>query len=95
MNGQADYAEVDTRGLSTFMNGRRDQPTPYATTTLLNRRPVPCQQDGCVSPGSNRRCPPAAAAIAQLLDRLEQFDRFGTDQPSKTLPTPPTRGRHL
>ncbi|CAA9993130.1 unnamed protein product, partial [Nesidiocoris tenuis] len=58
MNGQADYAEVDTRGLSTFMNGRRDQPTPYATTTLLNRRPVPCQQDGCVSPGSNRRCPP-------------------------------------
>ncbi|KAF6203181.1 hypothetical protein GE061_003598 [Apolygus lucorum] len=38
---QGDYAEVDTRGLTTFINGRRDQPTPYATTTLLNRRPAP------------------------------------------------------
>ncbi|CAH1399529.1 unnamed protein product [Nezara viridula] len=33
-----DYAEVDTRGLTTFAS-RKDQPTPYATTTLLNRRP--------------------------------------------------------
>ncbi|XP_050436214.1 roundabout homolog 2-like isoform X2 [Adelges cooleyi] len=36
----ADYAEVDTRNLSTFYNPRKDlvsNPTPYATTTLLNR----------------------------------------------------------
>jgi len=36
----ADYAEVDTRNLSTFYNPRKDMtsnPTPYATTTLLNR----------------------------------------------------------
>ncbi|XP_050537160.1 roundabout homolog 2 isoform X2 [Daktulosphaira vitifoliae] len=36
----ADYAEVDTRNLSTFYNPRKDHisnPTPYATTTLLNR----------------------------------------------------------
>ncbi|XP_014250865.1 roundabout homolog 2-like isoform X2 [Cimex lectularius] len=41
INGQGDYAEVDTRGLTTFCNVRKDQPTPYATTTLLNRRPCP------------------------------------------------------
>lgn len=39
--GQGDYAEVDTRGLTTFCNLRKDQPTPYATTTLLNRRRCP------------------------------------------------------
>ncbi|VVC26657.1 Fibronectin type III,Immunoglobulin subtype,Immunoglobulin-like domain,Immunoglobulin-like [Cinara cedri] len=37
----ADYAEVDTRNLSTFYNPRKEtmscNPTPYATTTLLNR----------------------------------------------------------
>lgn len=36
----ADYAEVDTRNLSTFYNPRKEMtsnPTPYATTTLLNR----------------------------------------------------------
>ena len=33
----ADYAEVDSRGLSTFCNPRKEQPTPYATTTILNR----------------------------------------------------------
>lgn len=33
----ADYAEVDTRSLSTFYNPRKEQPTPYATTTLLSR----------------------------------------------------------
>ncbi|XP_073968953.1 roundabout homolog 2-like isoform X2 [Rhodnius prolixus] len=32
-----DYAEVDSRSLSTFYNPRKDQPTPYATTTLLAR----------------------------------------------------------
>ncbi|XP_014248360.1 roundabout homolog 2-like isoform X2 [Cimex lectularius] len=32
-----DYAEVDARSLSTFYNPRKEQPTPYATTTLLSR----------------------------------------------------------
>lgn len=32
-----DYAEVTNRNLSTFYNTRKDiQPTPYATTTLIN-----------------------------------------------------------
>lgn len=33
-----DYAEVDTRNLSTFYSARREHenPTPYATTTLIN-----------------------------------------------------------
>ncbi|KAK6632671.1 hypothetical protein RUM43_013441 [Polyplax serrata] len=33
-----DYAEVDTRNLSTFYSARRkhENPTPYATTTLIN-----------------------------------------------------------
>lgn len=36
--GGTDYAEVDTRNLSTFYSSRRDleNPTPYATTTLIN-----------------------------------------------------------
>lgn len=36
-----DYAEVDTRNLSTFYSVRRDHenPTPYATTTLINTMP--------------------------------------------------------
>ncbi|KAL1128888.1 hypothetical protein AAG570_013422 [Ranatra chinensis] len=33
----SDYAEVDSRSLSTFYNPRKEQPTPYATTTLLSR----------------------------------------------------------
>lgn len=32
-----DYAEVDSRSLSTFYNPRKEQLTPYATTTLLSR----------------------------------------------------------
>ncbi|XP_031630104.1 roundabout homolog 2 isoform X2 [Contarinia nasturtii] len=37
-DGGTDYAEVDTRNLSTFYNCRKspDNPTPYATTMLLN-----------------------------------------------------------
>lgn len=39
-----DYAQVDTRGLSTFYNTRKEgpgNPTPYATTTLVNSNMVP------------------------------------------------------
>lgn len=35
----ADYAEVDTKNMSTYYSGggQKEQPTPYATTTLLAR----------------------------------------------------------
>ncbi|KAL1128889.1 hypothetical protein AAG570_013423, partial [Ranatra chinensis] len=37
-DASGDYAEVDSRGLTTFCSSpRKDQPTPYATTTILNR----------------------------------------------------------
>ncbi|XP_054286109.1 roundabout homolog 2-like isoform X1 [Macrosteles quadrilineatus] len=40
----SDYAQVDTRGMSTFYNTRKEplaNPTPYATTTLVNSNMVP------------------------------------------------------
>lgn len=39
-----DYAQVDTRGISTFYNIRKEplgNPTPYATTTLVDSNMVP------------------------------------------------------
>lgn len=39
-----DYAQVDARGMSTFYNTRKEplgNPTPYATTTLVNSNMVP------------------------------------------------------
>ncbi|XP_072156554.1 roundabout homolog 1 isoform X2 [Bemisia tabaci] len=50
----SDYAEVDTRNLSTFYNPRKEysqpgNPTPYATTTLLapnNNRSEECLDSG-------------------------------------------------
>lgn len=37
----AEYAQVDARGVSSFYNTRKDNPTPYATTTLVNANMVP------------------------------------------------------
>uniref|UniRef100_A0A146L1T0 Roundabout 2 n=1 Tax=Lygus hesperus TaxID=30085 RepID=A0A146L1T0_LYGHE len=45
-----DYAEVDTRSLSTFYNPRKEQPTPYATTTLLSRVEEATKSDGRTHP---------------------------------------------
>lgn len=43
-----DYAEVDPRNMSTFYNCRKspDNPTPYATTMLINSMP----QEMCANP---------------------------------------------
>lgn len=43
-----DYAEVDPRNMSTFYNCRKspDNPTPYATTMLINSMP----QEMCTNP---------------------------------------------
>jgi hypothetical protein len=43
-----DYAEVDPRNMSTFYNCRKspDNPTPYATTMLINSMPP----DMCTNP---------------------------------------------
>lgn len=43
-----DYAEVDPRNMSTFYNCRKspDNPTPYATTMLINSMP----QEICANP---------------------------------------------
>jgi len=42
----ADYAEVDPRNMSTFYRRTLDNPTPYATTMLINSVP----QEACSKP---------------------------------------------
>ncbi|XP_055387445.1 roundabout homolog 2 [Condylostylus longicornis] len=50
-DGGTDYAEVDTRNLSTFYNCRKspDNPTPYATTMIIGATST----DNCIKNTSN------------------------------------------
>ncbi|RZF44477.1 hypothetical protein LSTR_LSTR002250 [Laodelphax striatellus] len=77
-----DYAEVsNTRNLSTFHNARKDcQPTPYATTTLINP--------------NNRTEDSGSLLITQSLDSSSEAKSNSTDANSRQDNMTPDPGEH-
>ncbi|XP_039283928.1 roundabout homolog 2 isoform X2 [Nilaparvata lugens] len=78
----ADYAEVtNTRNLSTFHNARKDcQPTPYATTTLINP--------------NNRTEDSGSPFITQSLDSSSEAKTNSTESNSRQDNMTPDPGEH-
>lgn len=73
----ADYAEVDTRNLSTFYNPRKEMtsnPTPYATTTLLNRDD--CNVSATTTAVDRRPTVPSIVLLTNVFFFLKGIDAF-------------------
>ncbi|KAI5721707.1 hypothetical protein M8J77_024546 [Diaphorina citri] len=97
----SDYAEVDSRNLSTFHQGPRKlygaNPTPYATTTLINGAPVDMSQPmfGASSSSETKTLSSNGSSVGNNQDGglgpVYMEDRGGNAAPhwSEFMPPPP------